>query len=321
MRETRADIQQAVILAVLLHLLPLGVLVLAMLFAPGGRERVSAAGEPVRADTVDRDALSPAMRRALARAPEPLPQAAAPTEPTVEPEALPQPLDETVPESAPPQPDAQEMLPDPDHETQQAVRADAVSAETAEHEQQAQQRQGQVDLTADRKRQQEEENRRRENEMERQRQQQLADLQRRRDENNRIREEARARLQRLAEQKATEASQAAAANQNRAGVGSPPQGNRGQDSDPRARWIAEMLARIEAQWIRPDNVRSGVRCPIRIKLLAGGYVDSAEVQPGCPYDEGAKRSVEAAVMKASPLPYRGFEDVYVRDLTVNFIAP
>ncbi len=321
MRETRADIQQAVILAVLLHLLPLGVLVLAMLFAPGGRERVSAAGEPVRADTVDRDALSPAMRRALARAPVPLPQAAAPAEPTVEPEPLPQPLDETVPESAPPQPDAQEMLPDPDQETQQEVRADAVSAETAEREQQAQQRQGQVDLTADRKRQQEEENRRRENEMERQRQQQLADLQRRRDENNRIREEARARLQRLAEQKATEASQAAAANQNRAGVGSPPQGNRGQDSDPRARWIAEMLARIEAQWIRPDNVRSGVRCPIRIKLLAGGYVDSAEVQPGCPYDEGAKRSVEAAVMKASPLPYRGFEDVYVRDLTVNFIAP
>ena len=33
-----------------------------------------------------------------------------------------------------------------------------------------------------------------------------------------------------------------------------------------------------------------------------------------------RRSVEAAVLKAQPLPYRGFESVFSRNLTINFRA-
>ena len=45
-----------------------------------------------------------------------------------------------------------------------------------------------------------------------------------------------------------------------------------------------------------------------------------QVDSSCPYDELGKRSVEAAVLKAQPLPYAGFEPVFSRNLTVNFEA-
>lgn len=59
-------------------------------------------------------------------------------------------------------------------------------------------------------------------------------------------------------------------------------------------------------------------CRIAITQLPGGEVISAEVEPGCPYDDLAKRSVEAAVLKAQPLPYAGFEPVFSRKLVFTF---
>ncbi|MCW5581514.1 MAG: cell envelope integrity protein TolA [Luteimonas sp.] len=79
-----------------------------------------------------------------------------------------------------------------------------------------------------------------------------------------------------------------------------------------------MVAAIERQWIRPDTVRPGMICSIRIRMLPGGEVMSAEVQSSCPYDDNAKRSVESAVLKASPLPWAGFENVAARDFVVRF---
>lgn len=70
-------------------------------------------------------------------------------------------------------------------------------------------------------------------------------------------------------------------------------------------------------WVRPDNVPPG-RCRIVINQLPGGRVLSATVSPTCPYDEAGKRSIEAAVLNAQPLPYRGFESVFQRELTFNF---
>ena len=40
----------------------------------------------------------------------------------------------------------------------------------------------------------------------------------------------------------------------------------------------------------------------------------------CPFDELGRRSLEAAVRKASPLPYAGFETVFNRNLDLNFVA-
>lgn len=64
----------------------------------------------------------------------------------------------------------------------------------------------------------------------------------------------------------------------------------------------------------------GTRCKVLVTQLPGGEVISAEVQPGCPMDAAGQRSIEAAVLKAQPLPYRGFEPVFNRRLIFNFEA-
>jgi colicin import membrane protein len=64
----------------------------------------------------------------------------------------------------------------------------------------------------------------------------------------------------------------------------------------------------------------GQRCRIVIRQIPGGQVVDAQVDPSCPYDELGRRSVEAAVLKAQPLPYAGFERVFERTLTLNFQA-
>jgi len=71
-------------------------------------------------------------------------------------------------------------------------------------------------------------------------------------------------------------------------------------------------------WNRPENIPGGQMCPIRIRQVPGGEVIDVEVSASCPYDDQGKRSVEAAVLKAQPLPYAGFESVFSRDLSIRF---
>ncbi|HWU70627.1 MAG TPA: cell envelope integrity protein TolA, partial [Pseudoxanthomonas sp.] len=73
-------------------------------------------------------------------------------------------------------------------------------------------------------------------------------------------------------------------------------------------------------WTRPESVPLGTRCRVIIRQLPGGNVMSAEVQPGCPMDQAGQDSLERAVLKAQPLPYRGFETVFNRQLNFNFVA-
>ncbi|MFZ5635558.1 MAG: cell envelope integrity protein TolA [Pseudomonadota bacterium] len=306
MRETRADTAEAIVLALLLHAVPVLLLLLASLWrAPDG----GTAGEPVVADVVDLNALSASTRAALRRAPErPQPPEPAPPEPEPPPEeSLPEPLEETPPEQ---QLQPQEQLPDPDTVDQQEVVPDA-AAELAQREQEARRRQGQVDLTDERRRQEQAEQR--QTEMQRQREQQLADLRRQRADEQRKIDLAEERLRQLADSRARQASAAAA---------NPPPGNRGANDNAA---LAEayrqaLMQAIRSNWTQPDNVSPTQVCKIVIRQIPGGTVVDAQVDPSCPYDEAGKRSVEAAVLKAQPLPHRGFEAVFNRTLILNFRA-
>lgn len=306
MRERRSDTVLAVVLALLLHAVPAVILLLAALWpAP---EQSAAPGEPVVAAVVDRGALPASMRRALARAPEPLPDALEePLEPL--PDALPE--EETPP---PQQLEAQELIVDPDETAQDEVRADSDSPETAEREQEAQQTQGQRDLT-ERERQLQEEQRIRQTELQKQREQQLADIRRQIDAERRKAEDAERRMRELAERRAREASEAAAAED---AAGTPPAGNRGDDVS--AAYFAAIAEAIRSNWVRPNEIRGSQVCKIRIRQRVGGMVLEAKVEPSCPYDEQGRRSVEAAVLKAQPLPYAGFESAFKRDFILNFRA-
>lgn len=317
MRENRADTALAVAFALLLHAVPLMLLLLASLWrAPPP----STAGEPISADVVDVNALSASMRSALQREPEPLaqpsPPAQAPPEPLPE-DALPEPLEESL-ESQPLEPpppeqqlQPQEQLPDPDDVDQEEVKPDTASSDIAAREQEARQRQAQVDLT-ERERQQQAEQRAR-TAMQVERDRQLADIRRQRAAEQRTIDLSAEKLRQMADREARRAS-AAAAN------ASPPPGNRGADPNLHAAYSKALTDAIRSNWTQPDNVSSSQVCKIVIRQIPGGEVIDAQVDPSCPYDEQGRRSVEAAVLKAQPLPYRGFESVFNRSLTINFRA-
>ena len=307
MRERREDTALAVGFSLLLHLVPVAVLLLASLLPASPP---SSAGEPVNADVVDPNALSADVRAALRTRPAPDPSVEPPppdTTPEPPPEPLPDALEETPPEA---QPLPQEQLPDPDQVDQQEVKPDATSADTAQREQEAKQRQGQVDLTDERQRQQQAEQRK--TEMQRQRDQQLADIQRQKEQNQREIALAQQRLEQLAQRRAQQASATAAA--------SAPPGQRGADPNTGELYRQALMEKIRDNWTRPDNVPPGQACKIVIRQIPGGTVIDAQVDPSCPYDEAGRRSVEAAVLKAQPLPYQGFESVFNRTLILNFRA-
>ena len=71
MRETRADTAQAIVWAVLLHVLLFGLMFAGLLWTRAAAP-VSVAGSPVSAELIDANALSPAMQRTLRNRPEPV---------------------------------------------------------------------------------------------------------------------------------------------------------------------------------------------------------------------------------------------------------
>ncbi len=92
----------------------------------------------------------------------------------------------------------------------------------------------------------------------------------------------------------------------------------GTEQSLAAQYQAALVQAIQSNWLRPENIPRHVVCPIRIMQIPGGKVVSVTILPNCPYDEVARRSVEAAVLRASPLPYHGFETVFSSELTINF---
>src|SRR3546814_16380403 len=84
--------------------------------------------------------------------------------------------------------------------------------------------------------------------------------------------------------------------------------------------LAALTEAILRNWTRPESVPLGQRCVIVIKQVPGGSVIDAKVDPSCPYDEPGRRSVEAAVLKAQPLPSAGSESVFNRNPSLTFEA-
>ena len=304
-------------LAVALHLLVALLFWAAWLWSPQ-RQVEAAAGTPAIEASLEMSAsdLAAALRRAeQAPRPEPLPEPVAEPAPeeTVPP---PQPLPEPRPQDAAvaPQPQAQDFIPKPDTVDQDEARRDAIAQEKAQREQEERRRQEQVDLTAERERQKAAENQRRlaAQAEEAERQKKLAEIRRQR--------EQAARQAELAEQKLRQLQQV---QQRQTAAATPSQGTPGQggtSEDLTARYAAAIQQAVTAQWIRPDTVPLGQRCRVSIRQLPGGEVIDVQVQAGCPFDDAGRRSLEAAVLRAQPLPYRGFENVFQRNLTLNFEA-
>jgi colicin import membrane protein len=92
----------------------------------------------------------------------------------------------------------------------------------------------------------------------------------------------------------------------------------GQDNDLTARYSAAIQAAVTQSWNRPDSAEAGLRCALNITQIPGGDVISVTIGSPCNADQATRNSIEQAVMKAAPLPYQGYENVFQRSIKLNF---
>ncbi|RYD14081.1 MAG: cell envelope integrity protein TolA [Lysobacteraceae bacterium] len=92
----------------------------------------------------------------------------------------------------------------------------------------------------------------------------------------------------------------------------------GADDSLAARYAAAIQAAVTDNWNRPESATAGLRCVLRIAQIPGGEVISVTVGSPCNADPVTRNSIEQAVMKAAPLPYEGFQDVFQRNINFNF---
>jgi colicin import membrane protein len=83
-------------------------------------------------------------------------------------------------------------------------------------------------------------------------------------------------------------------------------------------YYAAIQAQVTSNWLRPPTARPGLRCRLKIVQIPGGEVISAAISGRCVADEATRRSIIAAVERAGLLPYRGFEDVFEREIDFIF---
>jgi len=335
-----------VVLALLVHVLVALVFIVAWLWSPS-RHTEAAAGDPAVEASLQLSAAEAAAARSALRASEKLPALPAPVQ-DVQPEPVPedtvpppQPIPEPKPQDAPTpqQYNAQERIAQPDNVDQERVSALAISEEKAKQEQEAKRRQEQIDLTerkrveeaeqklrlarqqeeADRqKKQAEDERKANQAKAEQERQQKIAEIRRKREQAEREVTLAEQRQRQVADAQAR--AQTAASSSAASGTPQPSPGQGGTSNDLTAKYAAAIQQAVLNQWVRPDTIPRGQRCRLTIRQLPGGEVVDVQFAAGCPYDDAGRRSVEAAVLRAQPLPYRGFESVFQRTLNFTFEA-
>ena len=92
----------------------------------------------------------------------------------------------------------------------------------------------------------------------------------------------------------------------------------GQVATKGEEYYGAIQSQVTNNWMRPPTARSGLRCRLKIVQIPGGEVISAAISGKCNADEATRNSLKAAVMRAGSLPYRGFEEVFEREIDFIF---
>jgi colicin import membrane protein len=164
-------------------------------------------------------------------------------------------------------------------------------------------------LRLQRERKLEEERLRQERELEQIRQQREAAERQRRQEEERLKQIEALRQREQQEELRRQQEAEAQAQQFRAG----------QVATLRDNYQAAIQAVVTQNWLRPPTAQPGLRCTLKIVQIPGGEVISAAIAGKCNGDEATRRSILAAVERGGALPYRGFEDVFEREIDFIFI--
>jgi colicin import membrane protein len=92
----------------------------------------------------------------------------------------------------------------------------------------------------------------------------------------------------------------------------------GRQATLREQYVAVIAAEVTNNWLRPPTAQAGLRCTVRVVQIPGGEVISSSLVGRCNGDQATQRSILAAVDRTGVLPYRGFEDVFSREIEFIF---
>lgn len=95
-------------------------------------------------------------------------------------------------------------------------------------------------------------------------------------------------------------------------------GTNGNDDSLQAQYFAAIQNAVTDNWLRPDSAQPGLRCMLRIVQIPGGDVIGVQLLNPCNADPMTRASIEQAVKRAAPLPYKGYEKAFQRQIDFNF---
>jgi colicin import membrane protein len=122
---------------------------------------------------------------------------------------------------------------------------------------------------------------------------------------NRAREQAEARRRQQAEAEL------------QAQVAAEAEANAARASGLLDQYMLMIQSHVKRYWDRPLSARQGIECVVNVVQLPSGDVVSAKVGQ-CNGDDAVRRSIENAVLKASPLPKPPSQAVFSRTFTLTF---
>jgi colicin import membrane protein len=79
-----------------------------------------------------------------------------------------------------------------------------------------------------------------------------------------------------------------------------------------------VISSVERQWNKPVSANKNLLCHVKVRQIPGGGVIDATISSPCNANSIVKKSIIAAIKKADPLPYKGFEKVFSRTATFIF---
>ena len=85
----------------------------------------------------------------------------------------------------------------------------------------------------------------------------------------------------------------------------------------RDQYYMAIMQKIRRNWVRPPTATPGTECIVNVRQAPSGDVLNVTIV-SCNRDEAVRRSVEAAVYKASPLPAPPDPRLFKRDLQIGF---
>lgn len=201
-----------------------------------------------------------------------------------------------------------------------AQREEQLAQERERAEQVRQQEQAEAQARAEAERRAREEEQARQRAEQERREREEAQRREREEAERRAREEAERRAREEAERRAREEEarrQAEREAELRRMMEGEEQRRRAEQSGLLDQYETMIRQRIERNWSRPPSAAPGLRCEVNVRQAPGGTVLDVSIG-ACNGDEAVRRSIEAAVLRASPLPDPPDPSLFERNLTIIF---